>query len=175
MRVLAWAASLLRPLNSALAGSGILALTSGVSHETCPFVRRVRPPLPCTPPKCRSNDSARPPRASASADGDGRRSTLRTDTDYPSIVEIFKSHQDAISKLDDATLEFLGRVVEPTCGAYKAKKYGQMFDVLGRAGTLQKPSEKQAWADDMKALDTLRESGTVHCINPRPKQKGRTP
>jgi len=86
---------------------------------------------------------------------------LAAEQGYPSIVEIFKSHQDAISKLDDATLEFLGRVVEPTCGAYKAKKYGQMFDVLGRAGTLQKPSEKQAWADDMKALDTLRESGTV--------------
>ncbi len=86
---------------------------------------------------------------------------LAAEQGYPSIVEIFKSHQDAISKLDDATLEFLGRVVEPTCAAYKAKKYGQMFDVLGRAGTLQKPSEKQAWADDMKALDALRESGTV--------------
>lgn len=49
MRVFAWAASLLRPLNSAPVGSGILALTSGVSHETCPFVRRVRPPLPRTP------------------------------------------------------------------------------------------------------------------------------
>lgn len=86
---------------------------------------------------------------------------LAAEQGYPSIVEIFKSHQDAISKLDDATLDFLGRVVEPTCAAYKAKKFGQMFDVLGRAGTLQKPSEKLAWADDMKALDTLRESGTV--------------
>jgi len=86
---------------------------------------------------------------------------LAAEQGYPSIVEIFKSHQDAISKLDDATLEFLGRVVEPTCAAYKAKQYGRMFDVLGRAGTLQKPSEKQAWADDMKSLDALRESGTV--------------
>lgn len=86
---------------------------------------------------------------------------LAAEQGYPSIVEIFKSYQDAISKLDDATLEFLGRVVEPTCAAYKAKKYGQMFDVLGRAATLQKPSEKQAWADDMKSLDALRESGTV--------------
>lgn len=86
---------------------------------------------------------------------------LAAEQGYPSIVEIFKSHQDAISKLDDATLEFLGRVVEPTCAAYKAKKYGQMFDLLGRAGTLNKPSEKQAWADDMKSLDALRERGTV--------------
>ncbi|WP_088146719.1 UvrD-helicase domain-containing protein [Achromobacter denitrificans] len=86
---------------------------------------------------------------------------LATEQGYPSIVEIFKSHQDAISKLDDATLEFFGRVVEPTCAAYAAKKYGQMFDVLGRAGTLQKPSEKLAWADDMKSLDALRKSGTV--------------
>lgn len=86
---------------------------------------------------------------------------LAAEQGYPSIVEIFKSHQDAISKLDDATLDFLGRVVEPTCAAYKAKKFGQMFDVLGRAGTLQKPSEKLGWADDMKALDALRESGTV--------------
>lgn len=86
---------------------------------------------------------------------------LAAEQGYPSIVEIFKSHQDAISKLDDATLEFLGRVVEPTCAAYKAKKYGQMFDLLGRAGTLHKPSEKQAWADDMKSLEALRESGTV--------------
>jgi DNA helicase-2/ATP-dependent DNA helicase PcrA len=86
---------------------------------------------------------------------------LAAEQGYPSIVEIFKSHQDAISKLDDATLEFLGRIVEPTCTAYKTKKYGQMFDMLGVAGTLQKPSEKQAWADDMKALDALRESGTV--------------
>jgi DNA helicase-2/ATP-dependent DNA helicase PcrA len=86
---------------------------------------------------------------------------LAAEQGYPSIVEIFKSHQDAISKLDDATLEFLGRVVEPTCAAYKAKKYGQMFAVLGREGTLHKPSEKQAWADDMKSLDALREVGTV--------------
>lgn len=87
---------------------------------------------------------------------------LAAEQGYPSIVEIFKSQQkDTISKLDDATLEFLGRVVEPMCAAYKAKKYGQMFDLLGRAGTLKKHSEKQAWADDMKSLDALRESGTV--------------
>lgn len=86
---------------------------------------------------------------------------LGAEQGYPSIVEIFKSSPDAMSKLDDATLEFLGRVVEPTCAAYKAKKYGQMFDVLGRAGVVQKPAEKQAWADDMKALDVLRETGTV--------------
>lgn len=86
---------------------------------------------------------------------------LAAEQGYPSIADIFKSHQDAISKLDDATLEFLGRVVEPTCAAYKAKRYGQMFNVLGRAGTLQQPSEKQAWADDMKSLDALRENGTV--------------
>lgn len=87
--------------------------------------------------------------------------SLAAEQGYPSIVEIFKSHQDAISKLDDATLEFLGRVVEPACAAYKAKKYGLMFDVLGRATTLQKPSEKKAWEDDMKSLDSLRENGTV--------------
>lgn len=86
---------------------------------------------------------------------------LAAEQGYPSIVDIFKSHQDAISKLDDATMEFLGRVVEPTCAAYRDKKYGQMFDVLGRASTLKNPSEKQAWADDMKSLDALRESGTV--------------
>jgi DNA helicase II / ATP-dependent DNA helicase PcrA len=39
-----------------------------------------------------------------------------------------------------------------------------MFDVLGRAGTLQNPSEKQAWADDMNALDALRETGTVGAV-----------
>lgn len=86
---------------------------------------------------------------------------LAAEQGYPSIVEIFKSHPDAISKLDDATLEFLVRIVEPACAAYKSKKYGQMFDVLGREATLQKPSEKQAWADDMKSLDALRERGTV--------------
>lgn len=88
-------------------------------------------------------------------------SALASEQGYPSIVEIFKSHPDAISKLDDATLEFLGRVVEPTCAAYKAKKYGQMFDTLGRAGALRSPAEKQAWADNMKAVDALRETGTV--------------
>jgi DNA helicase-2/ATP-dependent DNA helicase PcrA len=36
-----------------------------------------------------------------------------------------------------------------------------MFDVLGRAGVLKSPQQKQAWADDMKALDALRENGTV--------------
>jgi DNA helicase-2/ATP-dependent DNA helicase PcrA len=86
---------------------------------------------------------------------------LAAEQGYPSITEIFKSHQDAFSKLDDATLEFLGRVVEPTCSAYGAKKYGQMFDVLGRTGVLKSPQEKQAWAEDMKSLDALRENGTV--------------
>lgn len=86
---------------------------------------------------------------------------LAAEQGYPSIVEIFKSHPDAISKLDDATLEFLGRIVEPAFAAYKAKKYGLMLDMLGRTASLHKPSEKQAWADDMKSLDVLRESGTV--------------
>lgn len=86
---------------------------------------------------------------------------LAAEQGYPSIVEIFKSHQDAISKLDDATLEFLGRVVEPMCKAYEQKKYGQMFDILGGAGNLRNSSEKQAWADDMRTLNTLRDSGTV--------------
>ncbi|WP_058196706.1 UvrD-helicase domain-containing protein [Xanthomonas translucens] len=86
---------------------------------------------------------------------------LAAEQGYPSVAEIFKSHQDAISKLDDATLEFLGRVIEPACAAYKAKKYGLMFDVLGQATTLRKHSEKLAWADDMMSLDALRENGTV--------------
>lgn len=86
---------------------------------------------------------------------------LGAEQGYPSIVEIFKSHSDALSKLDDASLEFLGRVVEPLYAAYKAKKYGQMFEVLGRTSALQQPSEKQAWADDMKSLEVLRATGTV--------------
>jgi len=98
---------------------------------------------------------------------------LAAEQGYPSIVGIFKNHLDAISKLDDATLEFLGRVVEPTCAAYKAKKYGQMFDVLGRAGTLQRPSEKRAWANAMESLNALRESGTVGEVLDLLKKTGR--
>jgi len=86
---------------------------------------------------------------------------LAAEQGYPSIVEIFKSHPDAISKLDDATLGFLGRIVEPMCEAYNAKKYGQMFDVLGQGGNLTKSSEKQSWANNMITLNTLRENGTV--------------
>lgn len=86
---------------------------------------------------------------------------LAAEQGYPTIVEIFKLYPDAISKLDDVTLEFLGRVVEPMCEAYKAKKYGRMFDILGRAGDPRKSSEKTAWAADMKVLDDLRKNGTV--------------
>lgn len=86
---------------------------------------------------------------------------LAAEQGYPTIAEIFKSHADAISKLDDVTLEFLGRVVEPICAAYAEKKFGQMFDVLGRAGSVRNPSDKSAWAKDMGALLALREGGSV--------------
>ncbi|MCC7054225.1 MAG: ATP-dependent helicase [Gemmatimonadaceae bacterium] len=87
--------------------------------------------------------------------------SLGAEQGYPSIAEIFKSYSDALSKLDDVTLDFLGRVVEPMCAAYNSKEYGKMFEVLGRTNVLRVPSEKQAWADDMKSLEVLRATGTV--------------
>lgn len=87
--------------------------------------------------------------------------SLAAEQGYPKVAEIFKSRPDAISKLDDATLEFLGRVVEPMCSAYASKKYGLMFEVLGKTGAVKGAAEKEVWATDMKALQNAREEGTV--------------
>lgn len=89
---------------------------------------------------------------------------LAEEQGYPTIVEIFKKRKDAFSKKEDSTIKFLVEIVEPMCLAYGAKRYGDMFRILGRPQAIQSHQEKLAWAKDMDALNGLRTTGTIGAV-----------
>lgn len=88
-------------------------------------------------------------------------SALATEQGYPMIEEIFKGRTDAYVKREDKAIEFLSTVIEPMRQAYADKRFGDMFQVLGRTRPLQSHTDKQRWREDMSVLESLRIHGTI--------------
>ncbi len=87
---------------------------------------------------------------------------LAEEQGYPTVVDIFKGgRNDAFAKKEDKTIDFLVSLVEPMCKAYQEKRYGEMFRILGRPQAIKSHADKQAWRNDMEALENLRKNGTV--------------
>lgn len=80
---------------------------------------------------------------------------------YESLPSIFK-YSDAFIRKGDPVIAYLLDIVEPAAEAFRAHKYGDLFDVLGRSRPhLRTPHDKAQWSTFFGNLDALRTSGTV--------------
>src|SRR5699024_10606479 len=69
---------------------------------------------------------------------------------------------DLVMKKEDDFIAFFADKVEPACVAYRTKRYGEMFSLLGEsAPRLSKYDDKVRWSVNMAELIALRESGTI--------------
>lgn len=85
---------------------------------------------------------------------------LAAEQGYASLPGVFQFN-DASTKKENPHMAFLVDVLEPACDAFAARRFGEMFDVLGTAPHLRRTADKAAWAASFQALDQLRANGTV--------------
>jgi DNA helicase II / ATP-dependent DNA helicase PcrA len=86
---------------------------------------------------------------------------LAEEQGYKNFADVF-DRNDLFIKKEDKYVAFFVNVLEPLCIAYKEKRYGEMFSVLGgRKPHVISHQEKQDWAEAMDTLLELRESGSV--------------
>lgn len=80
---------------------------------------------------------------------------------YGSLPAIFR-YNDAFIRKDDAVIAYLLETIEPAADAFTARRYGELFDVLGRTRPhIRAPREKVAWKEFFERLDEFRSTGTV--------------
>ncbi len=80
---------------------------------------------------------------------------------YSSLPGIFR-YNDSFAKKQNAHIEYFVDILEPTFEAYANKKFGLMFESLGRSvPTIQNISDKTRWSTVMDKLATLRMTATV--------------
>lgn len=79
---------------------------------------------------------------------------------YPTIADIFE-HKEAFVKKEDPLIACLIDLVEPVCGAYMTRQFGEMFSLMGGAPTIRSYADKASWAADMEQLLDLRINGTI--------------
>lgn len=100
-------------------------------------------------------------------------SNLAKEQGYDTLGEVFP-RTDSYIKKEDAHIAFLVDVVEPMFAAYEAKRYGEMFTVLGtRVPAVLQHSDKQDWAKAFDELARLRLSATVGDVIDHLKTKKR--
>jgi DNA helicase-2/ATP-dependent DNA helicase PcrA len=85
---------------------------------------------------------------------------LAAEQGYASLPGVFQFN-DAFTKKENPHIAFLVDVLEPACDAFAARRFGEMFDVLGTAPHLRRTADKAAWAASFQALDQLRANGAV--------------
>ncbi len=87
---------------------------------------------------------------------------LAQEQGYAGIAAVFPGRNDAFVKKEDAHIAFLVDVVEPACAAFAAKRYGDMFAILGGAvPQITSPQRKAAVRASMERLVALRTTGTI--------------
>lgn len=86
---------------------------------------------------------------------------LAEEQGYRNLADVFSSN-DAYIKKEDKYLAFFMDVLEPMCEAYTAKKFGEMFAIIGngRLG-IGSHATKLEWKEFMDSLIALRENGTI--------------
>lgn len=86
---------------------------------------------------------------------------LATKQGYSSIPNVFR-YNDAFTRKESVHIAYFSNILEPSFAAYRAKRYGQMFEIVGaRYPSIKSQQDKTRWSESMDALDALRESGTV--------------
>jgi DNA helicase-2/ATP-dependent DNA helicase PcrA len=87
--------------------------------------------------------------------------SLANELGYGSLPGIFK-YNDAFAKKEDEVIAYLLDVIEPACGAFRSKKYGELFEALGRTRPLiRSHKDKAQWAEFFEDLEEQRASATV--------------
>jgi DNA helicase-2/ATP-dependent DNA helicase PcrA len=86
---------------------------------------------------------------------------LADEQGYRQLANVF-SHNEAFIKKEDDHIAFFADVLEPACEAYRSRRPGEMFAVIGgRRPAIQSMAEKREWTRDMDRLQELRDTGRV--------------
>ena len=80
---------------------------------------------------------------------------------YPSVPQVFRFN-DSFTRKEHPHIAFFSDILEPACESYIARKYGEMFRVLGtRVPAIRSHADKNEWAAAMDDLIAIRVNGTV--------------
>jgi len=86
---------------------------------------------------------------------------LAAEQGYGALARVFPYNDQFIKKEDDYIAFFIDRL-EPACDAFRRRRYGEMFTLLGEAApTFSSHADKTRWTIRMEELEALRNSGTV--------------
>ena len=79
---------------------------------------------------------------------------------YNNLAKVFQHPGDYIKKEDDY-IAFFSDILEPIATAFLEKKYGEMFQSLGRTLKIKCHKDKILWAQEMEHLCELRSKATI--------------
>lgn len=86
---------------------------------------------------------------------------LASEQGYRSLPGVFR-HNESFTKKEHAHIAFFVDNLEPSCEAFVARKYGQMFEALGgKIPAIRSRTDKEKWWTAMESLIALRTNGTV--------------
>lgn len=86
---------------------------------------------------------------------------LAAEQGYGNLAQAFRYNDLYVSKSDDHIAFFVDKL-EPAVAAYRARRFGEMFDMLGeQAPRLTSREQKLQWSQAMDKLVELRESATI--------------
>lgn len=89
---------------------------------------------------------------------------LAAEQGYPSIAKVFSGRNDAFARKEDPSVKFFAETLEPMAEAYRASNYGELFRLHGARPAIHTQADKQSWRNDMDALMTLRNEGTIGSV-----------
>ncbi|MEX5257675.1 UvrD-helicase domain-containing protein [Kocuria arenosa] len=90
--------------------------------------------------------------------------SLAHELGYESLPAIYK-YNDSFAKKEDPVIAFLLDIVEPSSEAFRERRYGELFDVLGSAQPhIRSHNDKVYWTSHFEKLDDLRNSDTVGAV-----------
>lgn len=86
---------------------------------------------------------------------------LATEMGYSSMRTVFRFN-DSFTRKANEVIAYFHEHLEPAARAYLAKQFGKMFEAIDAERPVMKgPTDKARWADAMRRLCALRETGTV--------------
>jgi DNA helicase-2/ATP-dependent DNA helicase PcrA len=86
---------------------------------------------------------------------------LATEMGYGSMRTVF-AFNDSFTRKANEVIAYFHEHLEPAARAYLAKRFGKMFEAIdAERPVMNGPADKARWADAMKRLCELRDTGTV--------------
>lgn len=89
-------------------------------------------------------------------------SVLAKEQGYSTIQSIYGRFNGAWLKKEDPHIKFLADQLEPAVAAFRAQRYGEMFEALGAGRpSIRQHQDKVAWTQSLEQLVELRTSGAI--------------